>query len=49
MMPNEKYESINFFNVLNILGAKDKRQVLRYNPQNKISYLCSIAMNLHTF
>lgn len=25
------------------------RQVLRYNLQNKISYLYSIAMNLHTF
>lgn len=25
------------------------RQVLRYNLQNKISYLYSTAMNLHTF
>lgn len=24
------------------------RQVLRYSPQNKISYLCSIDMNIHT-
>ena len=25
------------------------RQVLRYNPQNKINYLYSIALNLHPF
>ena len=31
------------------MDARLGRQVLRYSPQNKIHYLCGIAMNLHTF
>lgn len=33
----------------NTKNERLKRQVLRTNPQNKISYFCSMAMNLHTF
>ena len=32
---------------INTMNKTLRRQVLGYNPQNKISYLCSIAMNLH--
>ena len=33
----------------NTKNERLKRQVLRTNPRNKISYFCSMAMNLHTF
>ena len=34
---------------INTMNDRLGRQILRYKPQNKISYLHSIAMNLHTF
>lgn len=27
----------------------ERRQMLKYNPGNQISYLCSIVVNLHKF
>ena len=35
--------------VYNTVNKRLGRQALRYNSLNKISYLCSITMNLYTF